>query len=96
MLDWQKRQDDPLSEVLDPKYRVEKISQEHATLVDNNWKFRNSLSMQMVEGLIQQEKLLGLFLPDADEPVSWITIYRYTQYIQSFYSVLHIPILGGN
>jgi len=77
MLDWQKRQDDPLSEVLDQKYRVEKISQEHATLVDNNWKFRNSLSMQMVEGLIQQEKLLGLFLPDANEPVSWITIYSY-------------------
>ena len=46
-------------------------------MVENNWEFSNSLTMQMVEGLIQQEKLLGLFLPCDDEPVAWITIYRY-------------------
>ena len=78
MLDWQEPQDDPLAEKLDQKYRVEKVTQEHATLVENNWEFRNSLTMQMVESLIQQEKLLGLFLSGNDEPVSWITIYRYT------------------
>ena len=77
MLDWPEHQDDLLAEDLGQQYRVEKISPEHATLVDNNWKFKNILSMQMVEGLIQQEKLLGLFLPCDDEPVAWITIYRY-------------------
>ena len=60
----------------DKKYKVEKLDLEHASLVDSNWKFKNSLSMKMVEDLIQQEKLLGLFLPDDTVPVCWITIYR--------------------
>ena len=57
-------------------YTVDKLSQEHAVLVNNSWKFKNSLSLQMLEGLIQQEKLLGLFIPGVAEPVAWITIYR--------------------
>ena len=57
-------------------YTVDKLSQEHAVLVDNSWKFKNNLSLQMLEGLIQHEKLLGLFIPGVAEPVAWITIYR--------------------
>ena len=58
------------------KYQVAPLSQEHAKLVDNSWKFQNSLSLKMLEGLIEQKKLLGLFIDSSSEPIAWITIYR--------------------
>jgi hypothetical protein len=67
-------------------YTVDKLSLEHAVLVNNSWKFMNNLSLKMLEGLIQQEKLLGLFIPGVAEPVAWITIYRsacLSQYCQA-------------
>ena len=57
-------------------YWVAKLLPRHASLVNNSWKFKNSLSLQMLEGLIQQGKLLGLFIAGHAEPIAWITIYR--------------------
>ena len=57
-------------------YIVAKLSQEHAVLVNDSWEFKNSRSLQMLEGLIQQEKLMGLFLAGFAEPVAWVSFYR--------------------
>jgi len=59
------------------KFEVSPVSLEHVQLVDNSWKFQNSKSVQMLEGLIKQKKLLGLFIEGNTEPVAWITIYSY-------------------
>ena len=57
-------------------YEVAKLLPRHASLVNNNWEFKNSRSLQMLEGLIQQGNLLGLFLAGHNEPIAWISIYR--------------------
>ena len=77
-MDWQPTKDSSKNQEDEKQkdYWVAKLLPKHASLVNNSWKFKNSLSLQMLEGLIQQGKLLGLFIYGHAEPIAWITIYR--------------------